>query len=161
MQKAIFLDRDGVIITERGDYNYLPADINLVHGIAEALRELAKKGYIFIVITNQGGIARGLFTHERVEEIHAGLKVFFEKENIEILEFYYCPHHPSTSACICRKPASLMLERAIARFDIDAKQSWFIGDTDRDIEAGEKAGVQTLLIPANADLREWIGEIVV
>ncbi len=160
MNKAIFLDRDGVIITERGDYNYLPADITMVHRIAESLRELAKKGYIFIVITNQGGIARGLFTHERVEEIHAGLKGYFAKENIDIKEFYYCPHHPTTSACICRKPDSLMLEKAIARFDIDASQSWFIGDTDRDIEAGKKAGVQTLLISANADLRQCIGGIL-
>ena len=157
MNKAIFLDRDGVIITERGDYNYLPADITLVHGIAESLKELAKKGFIFIVITNQGGIARGLFTHERVDEIHADLKSFFEKNNIEIKEFYYCPHHPTSSNCICRKPDSQMLEKAIARFDIDASQSWFIGDTDRDIESGKKAGVKTLLIPANADLREWIG----
>src|SRR6185437_5420897 len=139
MQKAIFLDRDGVIITERGDYNYLPADIVLVHGIAETLRILEKKGFIFIVITNQGGIARGIFTHERVEEIHAGLKAHFEKAHIDIKEFYYCPHHPSASACICRKPDSLMLEKAMARFDIDPSQSWFIGDTDRDIEAGKKA----------------------
>jgi D-glycero-D-manno-heptose 1,7-bisphosphate phosphatase len=94
-----------------------------------------------------------------VAEIHAGLKDFFAKENIDIKEFYYCPHHPSASACICRKPDSQMLEKAIARFNIDASQSWFIGDTDRDIEAGKKAGVKTLLIPANADLREWVGEI--
>jgi len=159
MNKAIFLDRDGVIITERGDYNYLPADISLVHGISEALQELQKKGYIFIVITNQGGIARELYGHDRVHEIHDELKAHFESENVDITEFYYCPHHPNSSACICRKPDSLMLEKALARFDIDASASWFIGDNDRDIEAGKKAGIRTLLIPSNADLREYLSEI--
>ncbi len=159
MNKAIFLDRDGVLITERGDYNYLPADIILVHGIVESLQELQKKGYIFIVITNQGGIARELYDHARVHEIHDQLKYHFESEKIIIQEFYYCPHHPVVSACICRKPDSLMLEKALARFNIHAEKSWFIGDNDRDIEAGKKAGVQTLLIPSNADLREYLDQI--
>jgi len=159
MNKAVFLDRDGVIITERGDYNYLPADINLVHGIEESLLELQKKGYIFIVITNQGGIARGLYDHSRVHEIHNDLKSHFESRKIIIQEFYYCPHHPTSSACICRKPESLMLEKALARFDIDVTQSWFIGDNERDIEAGKKAGVKTLLIPSNADLRDYLDQL--
>jgi D-glycero-D-manno-heptose 1,7-bisphosphate phosphatase len=156
MNKAILLDRDGVIITERGDYNYLEKDITIVKGIAAALRELSKQGYMFIVITNQGGIARGLYSHERVNEIHEQVRLHFESEKVTITDFYYCPHHPSVSACLCRKPDSLMLEKAMARYDIDPVQSWFIGDAERDIEAGIKAGLKTLLIPSNADLGEYL-----
>jgi D-glycero-D-manno-heptose 1,7-bisphosphate phosphatase len=157
--KAIFLDRDGVLITERGDYNYLPEHIDIVEGSAEALRWLQAKGYLLIVITNQGGIAKGLYTHSRVNEIHKEIKSFYKIYGVHIKDFYYCPHHPSTGECLCRKPESLMLEKAIARFDIEPSVSWFIGDNPRDIEAGHQAGVKTLLIPSNADLRDFIGII--
>ncbi len=159
-KKAIFLDRDGVLIRERGDYNYKTEDIELVPGIATALQKLAKQGFIFIVITNQGGIGKGLYRHRRVKEIHADLKDFFSGFGVNILEFYYCPHHPESSKCICRKPDSLMLEKALARFQINPEKSWFIGDTERDIEAGTKAGVQTLLIAPNADLNTYIENII-
>lgn len=158
MNKAIFLDRDGVIIKERGDYNYRDDDIVFVDGIAAALHRLEVQGFIFIVITNQGGIARALYSHDRVNEIHEQIRSYFEKEKISIIDFYYCPHHPSVSACICRKPDSELLEKALARYDIDPAQSWFIGDTERDMEAGKKAGVKTLLIPSNADLGEWVDD---
>ena len=158
-KKAIFLDRDGVIIHETGEYNFKPADIEIVPGIAEALKVLYKRGYVFIVITNQGGIGKGMYSHKRVREIHAELKDFFTDFGVPILEFYYCPHHPSTSECICRKPDSLMLEKAIARFNIDASASWFIGDTERDMEAGKKAGVNTLQIVPNADLNNYLEKI--
>ena len=160
MTKAIFLDRDGIIIKERGDYNYKANDIEIVDGISEALRELGKHKFIFIVITNQGGIGKGLYTHARVREIHKQLKDFFAMENIKITDFYYCPHHPQSSACLCRKPDSLLLEKAMARYDIDPVESWFIGDSERDEEAGKKAGVKTLVIPSNSDLREWVGGIL-
>ncbi len=159
LQKAVFLDRDGVLILERGDYNYKREDIEVVPGIVEALQELHKKGYVFIVITNQGGIGKGLYKHKRVKEIHSELKEFFAGLSVPILEFYYCPHHPETSNCICRKPDSLMLEKAIARFNIDAGNSWFIGDTDRDMEAGKKAGVNTLKIEPNADLNNYLAQL--
>lgn len=156
MYPAIFLDRDGILIHERGGYNFREEDIEMVEGIAEALQELKKRGYIFIVITNQGGIGKKLYTHNRVKEIHLDLKEFFAGYGVNILEFYYCPHHPESSSCLCRKPDSLMLEKAIARHHINAAASYFIGDNDRDIEAGKKAGVETVLVPSNADLREYL-----
>jgi D-glycero-D-manno-heptose 1,7-bisphosphate phosphatase len=159
LSKAIFLDRDGVIIRERGDYSFKPDHIELVGGIAEALMELKKKGFIFIVITNQGGIEKGMYSHRRLKAIHKDLKEFFAGFGIRILEFYYCPHHPDFSNCICRKPDSQMLEKAIARYNIDPARSWFIGDTERDIIAGKKAGVNTLLIEANSDLRGYVKDI--
>jgi D-glycero-D-manno-heptose 1,7-bisphosphate phosphatase len=160
MIKAVFLDRDGILIRERGDYNYKSSDIDMVEGIAEALRELSKYGFIFIVITNQGGIGKGLYTHGRVKEIHRQLKAFFAMENIRITDFFYCPHHPQSSACLCRKPDSLMLEKAMALYNIDPSKSWFIGDNERDELAGKKAGLRTLLVPSNVDLREHIGELL-
>lgn len=156
MQKAIFLDRDGVLIKENGRYNYRDEEIEVLPGAAEALQELKKRGYTFIVITNQGGIGKGMYDHARVKEIHKDLKEFFASFGVIIAEWYYCPHHPFSSECICRKPDSLMLEKAIARHNIDAANSYFIGDNERDVLAGEKAGVNTVLIESNADLRDYL-----
>src|SRR5438477_10781481 len=106
MNKAVFLDRDGIIIRERGDYNYLHTDLEMVPGLVEALGELKKHGYIFIVITNQGGIARGLYTHSTVEYFHEHIKDHLAKGGIKIKDFFYCPHHPEIGNCLCRKPDS-------------------------------------------------------
>ena len=159
MTKAVFLDRDGIIIRERGDYNYKDEHIEIVEGIVEALQALAAKGYIFIVITNQSGISKRIYSHARVKEIHARLKSFFSQCGVAIKDFYYCPHHPSVSNCICRKPDSQMLEKAMARYQVSREESWFIGDNDRDEEAGKKAGLNTILIPSNANLLDYIGQI--
>jgi D-glycero-D-manno-heptose 1,7-bisphosphate phosphatase len=159
MNKAVFLDRDGIIITERGKYNYKDEHIELVEGIGETLQKLKKEGFVFIVITNQGGVAKRMYSQSRVNEIHQRLKDFFAGFGVKITEFYFCPHHPDITNCICRKPDSLMLEKAIARYNIDISRSIFIGDNERDEEAGKKAGVKTLLIPSNADLRNYIEEI--
>src|ERR1043166_7610519 len=118
-RKAIFLDRDGILIKEKGGYNFLPEDIIFLEGAAEALAELQKAGYIFIVVTNQGGIARGLYTHRRLNEIHVEIGTYFVSRGVRILDFFYCPHHPDSSLCLCRKPDSLMLEKAAARYNID------------------------------------------
>ena len=156
MQKAIFLDRDGILIRERGDYNYKEDHIEIVEGIAEALQELKKRGYIFIVVTNQSGISKRLYTHQRVKQIHGNLKMFFAEFGVVITDFYYCPHRPEVSKCICRKPDSQMLEKAAARFNIDITKSYFVGDNDRDIDASIKAGIEPIRIPGNADLREYL-----
>lgn len=156
MQKAIFLDRDGVMIEERGDYTWLEENVEINEGIVEALEKLKNRGYIFVVITNQSGIAKKLYKHAHVQEVHATLKEFFAEEGIQIKEFYYCPHHPSVTKCLCRKPDSLLLEKAIARFNIDPALSYFIGDMPRDAAAGTAAGVMPILIPANANPRTYL-----
>jgi D-glycero-D-manno-heptose 1,7-bisphosphate phosphatase len=152
--KAIFLDRDGVLIRERGDYTWLLEDMIVNDGVVDGLQILQRAGYIFIVISNQSGISKNLYSKKDADYLHMHLERFFAIKNIQINEFYYCPHHPTVSTCICRKPDSLLLEKAIARFGIDAGNSWFIGDADRDIEAGVKAGVQTLKLPVNGSLIE-------
>ena len=151
MNKAIFLDRDGVINREDGYISRVEQFI-INDGVVDALKYFQQKGYLLIVITNQGGVAKGLYHHIDVDKIHGYLVEKLEQAGIKLTAIYYCPHHPVIGKCLCRKPDSLMLEKAIARFDIDASKSYFIGDHDRDIEAGKKAGVNTIKIDANSSL---------
>jgi D-glycero-D-manno-heptose 1,7-bisphosphate phosphatase len=157
--KAVFLDRDGVINKERGEYNFLLEDFILNDGLFDALKIFQQKKYLLIVISNQGGIAKKLFTKEQTEYLHLHLERALRNKGITLTEIYYCTHHPDVSKCICRKPDSLMLEKAIARFNIEASQSYFIGDVDRDIEAGKKAGVQTIKIESNSSLMNIVNQI--
>jgi len=159
MIKVIFLDRDGVIIKERGEYNYLPDHIIMVEGIVEALQKLYRKGFDFIIVSNQGGIARGLYKIKDVKFINDSISQFFKTYGINILDTIYCPHHPDISACICRKPDTQLFEKMLHIYNIDPKTSWMIGDQDRDIEAGQKAGLKTLLLEPNDDLNKYLESI--
>lgn len=159
-KKAIFLDRDGVLIRERGDYTWLLEDMKVIDGVVEALQMFQRAGYLLIVISNQSGIGKGLYTKQDADYLHMHLDRFFANNNIAIDEFYYCPHNPASSNCICRKPDSQLLEKAIARFNVNPELSWFIGDADRDIEAGIKSGVQTFKIEVNGLLTEVARKIM-
>jgi D-glycero-D-manno-heptose 1,7-bisphosphate phosphatase len=149
MKKAVFLDRDGVIIREEGHYNYLPEHRIFVDRIFDFLKDLQHKGYLLIVITNQGAIAKGLFDHQAVHNMHAFIDDEMKKHHIQITHFYYCPHHSDISACLCRKPGYLNIQKAIHRYQIDPKKSYMIGDKESDVHAAESAGVKGILIPAN------------
>lgn len=149
MQKAIFLDRDGVLNHEVGDYIKRFEDFKLLDHIYEGLKLFSDNGYLLIVITNQGGIAKGEYTHETLSTIHDFMMSELRKHGIEITEIYYCPHHPIVSHCLCRKPGSLMVEKAVSKYHIDPKQSFFIGDKQRDIDCGEAVGVSGILIESN------------
>lgn len=152
MNKAIFLDRDGVINVERG-YTHRLEDFVILPDLVENLQMYLRKGYLLIVVSNQSGIAKGLYTQAEVETIHSFLLNELAKNKITLSEIYYCVHHPDVSRCICRKPDSLFIEKALARFNIDPSKSYFIGDKERDVEAGEKAGVKGILIEANSPLK--------
>lgn len=156
MNKAVFLDRDGIINKEIGDYVYSKVDFIINEGVHEALSFWKKEGYLLIVITNQGGIAKKLYTHETVNELHEILKADLSRSGIVLDAIYYSPHHPETGNSLSRKPGSLMIERALAKFNIDPKQSFMIGDRMRDVEAAEGAGVRGILVEANTDLRTLI-----
>ena len=157
----IFLDRDGVLV-DNSEYYYItrPDQLRLNPGVIEALSELKQKGYRFVVITNQGGISQGVNTHESVARVHEHMRQLLAEGGIELEEIYYCPHHSDNENCLCRKPLPLLLEKAIARFGVDKERSWFIGDSHRDIEAGHAAGVLTLQVIPNGDLREVLPEIL-
>ncbi|MDP6908613.1 MAG: HAD family hydrolase [Flavobacteriales bacterium] len=149
MKKALFLDRDGVLNREVGDYTFRVDDFEILPDVIPALKLAKEKGYLLIVISNQGGIARKIFTHDDVRSVHGKLLQTLEDTGIELQEIFYCPHHDMVGKCLCRKPDSLMLEKAIARFNIDRTNSVFIGDSQRDVDAALKVGVKGFLINSN------------
>ncbi len=155
MNKAIFLDRDGIINEEIGDYVKRFEDFKLLPHLAETLKNYQSQGFLIIVITNQGGLAKGLYNLSELHKMHQYFLNEMEKAGVTIAEIYFCPHHPDFNGnCLCRKPGSLLVEKAIARFNIDPKQSYFIGDRPRDAEAGEKVGVKGILVPSNTLLKD-------
>lgn len=142
-QKCVFLDRDGVLNRERGEYTYLPEDFEVIPGVPEALAQLKQHGYLLIVITNQAGIAKGLYQKSHVLACHQKLQ---EACRAKIDAIYFAPNHPNYSSSLARKPDSLMLEKAIAKYNIDPEQAWMIGDSLRDLEAAQKVGVKAILV---------------
>ncbi len=143
LNKCVFLDRDGVINEERGDYTYRVEDFRLLPGVPEALRALKSAGYLLIVVTNQSGISKGLYTRKQMQACHDIL----QKAAGNIIDhIYYCPYHPSVTSSLCRKPGTLMIERALARYHINPGRSWMVGDADRDIACGLNAGLKTIRI---------------
>jgi len=151
--KAVFLDRDGVINFEQGNYITNLADFKILPHAFEAMSVLKKNEFLLIVITNQGGIAKEFYSKDVLNNIHEYLNVELSKNNLKLDDIYFCPHHPEKSNCICRKPDSVLIEKALSKFNIDPSQSFFIGDKDRDIECAEKAGVKGILIEQNTN---WI-----
>jgi D-glycero-D-manno-heptose 1,7-bisphosphate phosphatase len=144
MNKCVFLDRDGVLNQDLEGYLYRSEDMEIPEGAFEALRRMKDAGYLLIVVTNQAGIAKGLYTKEDVLKCH---EHFQEACGYLLDDLYVSPHHPEyTTASLLRKPDSLMLEKAMAKYHIDAAQSWMIGDGERDVLAGKKAGVRTIQV---------------
>ena len=143
MNKCIFLDRDGVLNVERGDYTYLPEDFIIAEGVPEAVKMIKEDGYLAIAITNQAGITKGLYTREQMQVCH---EILMEKTYHLIDKIYYSPYHPTFSESLSRKPDTLMLEKAFAKFNIDPAQSWLVGDRPRDIECGHRMGLKTVWI---------------
>ena len=146
MRKAVFLDRDGVINKEV-DYLFRPEDVVLIPGLAEALRKIHESGYLAIVVSNQSGIARGMYGMKDVKAVENRICELLRQQGAEIPDaFYYCPHHkkgivPEFSIdCECRKPKPGMFLQAAAEWRIDLPQSYMIGDRMTDLEAARAAG---------------------
>lgn len=141
MNKALFLDRDGVVNKEK-NYLYKIKEFEFIDGVFEVSRYFQDRGYLIIIITNQAGIARGKYTKKDFNILTKWMIREFEKENIIISKVYYCPHHPEFSGkCECRKPKPKMILDAQKEFNIDLSQSILVGDKDSDIEAGINAGI--------------------
>jgi D-glycero-D-manno-heptose 1,7-bisphosphate phosphatase len=151
MNKCVFLDRDGVLNEERNDYTYRVQDFKVIDGVIEAIEQLYKIGYKLIVVTNQAGISKGLYTVKQMQACH---EVLLSKTD-KIDHIYYCPYHPSITQSLLRKPDTLMFEKAIARYHIDVSQSWMVGDAERDIQAGKAMGVKTIKVG-----NRWLEETV-
>ena len=160
-KKAIFLDRDGVLNKELGDYVCRLEDFKILEHNFEPLRELQGRGYLLIVITNQGGLAKGWYSEDTLGLMHTHLRACCVDQGIYITEIYYCNHHPEFNGkCLCRKPNSILIEKAVARFQIDPSKSYFIGDRERDIIAGESAGVRGILIESDQCIAEILDQII-
>lgn len=140
-QKAAFIDRDGTLIEE---VNFLSRteDLRFFSFTGEAVRLLKENGFLVIVITNQSGIGRKIFTEAAMHDIHEAIQ---KQLNEKIDAFYFCPHLPNEN-CACRKPKTEMIRRAAADFAIDLENSWFVGDKTIDVEAGQNAKLKTALV---------------
>jgi len=146
MQRALFLDRDGVINVEK-NYVYQIEEFEFIEGIFDLCREYQNKGYLIFVITNQAGIARGYYTENDFLKLTDWMVNEFKKQGITITKVYHCPHHPEfTGNCECRKPAPGMIFQARDEFDIDLSNSVLIGDKQSDIDAGNNAGINQLIL---------------
>ncbi len=155
-KKAIFLDRDGVINKELGDYVCTFEDFEILPHNYGTLKELQDRGYLILVATNQGGLAKGWYTEETLKKMHDHVAQDYLKHGITISHFYYCPHHPNfTGDCDCRKPKPGMLLQGIKDFDLDPALCYFIGDKHTDVEAAEAAGMTGIKI----DIDQPLGEI--
>jgi len=154
--KLALLDRDGVINQERGDHTWLPADFKLLTGSLKAVKALGEQGYQIGVITNQSGIGSGKYKHAHVQALFNIISDAWNK--VGIIEYLplFCPHHPSAGKCLCRKPGSILIERALAHFGVEPSNAFFVGDRDTDMQAGMQAGVEVLHIEANTDLHAFL-----
>lgn len=151
MNKAAFLDRDGVISDDVGHLHKIE-DLHLLSGAASAIKKLNDAGYLVLVVTNQAGIAKGFYTINEMEKLHAEMNVRLGGKGAHIDKIYYCPHHPNgvvseyVFACECRKPGTGMIEKAIKEFDIDLEKSFLVGDKASDILAGKRMELKTVFI---------------
>jgi D-glycero-D-manno-heptose 1,7-bisphosphate phosphatase len=150
--KCIFLDRDGVLNVDRVDYVYRMEEFIIPPGVGEALRALKDAGYLLIVITNQSGIAKGIYKREDVYLIHNAIQ---DGTGVELDDIYFCPYHEKfDSHSLTRKPGSLMIEKAAAKYEVDMDASWMVGDHERDITAGTRAGLRTIrLAPSGTETK--------
>jgi D,D-heptose 1,7-bisphosphate phosphatase len=144
---AVFLDRDGTLIEEAGYLDSLER-MQLFPWTVDALRLLGRAGYRRVVVTNQSGIALGLFDEAFVRRTHETLSARLDESGAAIDAFYYCPHHPHghvealRQACACRKPGAAMLEQAAADLDVDLARSYAIGDRWTDVQLAATAGLR-------------------
>ena len=143
-KKTIFLDRDGVINRE-AQYLYKIDDFEFIDGIFDACLHFQNLGYQIIIITNQSGISRGYYTESDYQKVTRWMLAQFEKNNIDILDIFYCPHGPN-STCDCRKPNPGMFIEAKAKHNIDMTKSWMIGDKEVDVIAANSAGIDNTIL---------------
>jgi len=141
--KCIFLDRDGVLNVDRPNYSYQLDHFKIIEGVPEALKQLKSAGFVLIVVTNQSGIAQGIYTQKDMEVCHNFLQ---EQCGGVIDHFYFSPYHPTITESLGRKPGTLMFEKAIPRFSIDVATSWMVGDRGRDLIPARALGMKTIQI---------------
>ena len=170
MKPAVFLDRDGTLLQE-GNYVDRLERLLFFPYTVDAIRLLNDAGFAVVVVTNQSGVARGMYPESFVAEAHAHIDTLLNAGGARVDRYYYCPHHPEGSVaalrqdCECRKPKPGQLLQAKAELDLDLAKSFMIGDRWKDIEAGRAAGVKTILVRtgygSEAESTETMGDTIV
>jgi len=161
MNKAICLDRDGVIIhpvldPKTGEYvaPWNPNDFVFCDGVIEALKALINLNYRLFIVSNQPDYTKGKTTLENLKSVHQKMHTLLTENNIHFTDYYYCYHHPQgkipefTKICNCRKPGNSFLREAKSKYGLDLTSSWMIGDRDSDIQCGQSVGTKTIMIKA-------------
>ncbi|MBR3624470.1 MAG: HAD family hydrolase [Selenomonadaceae bacterium] len=163
--KAVFFDRDGTLNVDK-DYLYKIEDFEWTTGAPEAIKYVRSKGYKAIVITNQSGVARGMYTVDDVNRLHAYMNESLKAYDTQIDGFYFCPHHPKgsvpefTTDCDCRKPKSGLILEAAADFNLSLAESIMFGDRERDVLCAQNVGVRGALFDPTDDLLRFVRQYV-
>lgn len=159
MQKAVFIDRDGVINVEK-NYLYKIEDFEFIEGVFESLKSFQKLGYKLFIITNQSGIARGYYTLDDFKTLTKWMLEQFEEKDIIVSDVQLCPHGPNDD-CNCRKPKTGMIDSILQEHEIDLKNSWLIGDKESDIKCAKNAGIaHTIQVKSGHDFETSMAEHV-
>ncbi len=144
-KRAIFLDRDGVINKKAKEHDYIKnwGEFEFLPNVAKTIRQL-NKNFLVVVVSNQGGVSRGIMTIDQVNDIHSKMQLELKKDQAIIDKIYFCPHYIQEN-CLCRKPKPGLINKAAKDLNIDLSQSYMIGDSITDIQAGKEAGCKTIL----------------
>jgi len=152
MNKALFLDRDGVINLEQGDYVWQTKNFALCPNVSNNLKRFQDAGYLLILITNQGGIAKGIYSHQDVRKVHDYMEELLAENGVVFDGLYHSPYHDIKGKSLGRKPGSLLFEKAIAKFNVDPSLSIMVGDKERDVIPAKALGMKTFLVEKNIDI---------
>ena len=158
MDKALFIDRDGVLNQDNG-YTFKVSDLKILDGVIEGLKAVQDLNYKIFIITNQSGIARGFFTLRDLQHFMKTLLMILEDSDIFMTDYFSCPHHIEgvlaefTKSCECRKPKPGMIMQAKKKYNLDLSRSVLIGDKESDILAGKEAKLLTNILVTNKPLR--------
>ncbi len=156
---AVFVDRDGTINVDV-DFLSSPSQLQLIPRSAEAIKELNDLSIPVVVITNQSGIARGLYSEDDLHRVHSAMDVMLKQHGATVLAYYYCPHHPTDGIapyvkdCECRKPKPGMLLRAKKKFGFNLKRSFIVGDKLVDVQAGKSVGAVAIQVSTGYGVKE-------
>lgn len=159
-RKIIFLDRDGTLNKLKSDYVKNLNEFEILPSVGKNLKKLSDAGFTLIVITNQSAINRKFMTMDDLNQIHNFLHSYLKTFDCKLDEIYFCPHTPEEQ-CMCRKPNTGLLKKALESYsDIDLVHSWFIGDSESDVQTGKKFGVKTIKIKPNDRLDDSVNYIL-
>lgn len=157
MNKAVFIDKDGVIVDNSGYPEIIPTNILLKDNILEGLRYIKEKGFKLIIISNQPWISKGRMKKEEVENVFINIIKDLKDNNIEIDDYFYCPHKKEDN-CECKKPKPKMIFDAAIKHNIDLNSSYMIGDMADDILAGKNANIKTILVLTGRG-KDFVGKL--